>query len=194
MLQALSPEYDMKSQIEFRFSHDIYSDIGTLYSPEYISHRHDAKIAFLKALNITPTINIAPEDLMLTPERAILTLPLKEGEKYTFALQELTDIYGRKQSFEYSTTLKSEPFLSLKLSEHKQIYTPSETIQAKLYTLLPPKNTYSLKLCRVDLEVYARLERMLGDTSRLDQMVIPELLSSKEVSDCKQKDIVVSAG
>ncbi len=68
----------MKSQIEFRFSHDIYSDIGTLYSPEYISHRHDAKIAFLKALNITPALSITPENLMLTPERAILTLPLKE--------------------------------------------------------------------------------------------------------------------
>ncbi len=68
----------MKSQVEIRFSYDIYSDIGTLYSPEYISHRKDAKIAFLKALNITPAINIAPEDLMLTPERAILTLPMKE--------------------------------------------------------------------------------------------------------------------
>ena len=193
LLQALSPEYDMKSQVEFRFSYDIYSDIGTLYSPEYISHRHDAKIAFLKALNITPAITINPEDLMLTPERAILTLPLKEGEKYTFSLQNITDIYGRKWSFEYSTTLKSEPFLSLKLTDHKQIYTPTETIQAKLYTLLPPKNTYPLKLCRVNLEVYARLERMLSETSRLDNTPIPKLLSSKEVSDCREKDIVLTS-
>ena len=191
MLQALSPEYDMKSQIEFRFSYDIYSDVGTLYSPEYISHRRDAKIAFLKALNITPAINITPEDLMLTPERAILTLPLKEGEKYTFSLKDITDIYGRNASFEYSTTLKSEPFLSLKLADNKQIYTPKENIQAKLYTLLPPKNTYPLKLCRVNLEVYARLERMLSETSRLDNTTLSKLLSSKDLSDCREKDIVL---
>ena len=68
----------MKSQVEFRFSEDIYSDIGVLYSAEYISHRRDAKIAFLSALDISPRIDVTPEDLILTPDRAILTLPLKE--------------------------------------------------------------------------------------------------------------------
>jgi hypothetical protein len=68
----------MKSQVEFRFSEDIYRDRGTLYSGEYISHRNDAKIAFLKALSITPNIDVSPDNLILTPERAILTIPLKE--------------------------------------------------------------------------------------------------------------------
>jgi hypothetical protein len=78
IIQALSPEHDMKSQLEFRFSHDVYRDIGTLYSPEYIAHRRDAKIAFLQNLHINPNIDVSPDDLVLTPDRAILTLPLKE--------------------------------------------------------------------------------------------------------------------
>jgi hypothetical protein len=181
----------MKSQIEFRFSQDIYRDRGALYSPEYISHRNDAKIAFLKSLHITPNIDLSPENLILTPERAIVTLPLKEGEKYTFTLTDVVDIYGRKASFEYSTTLKSEPFLSLKLTDNKQIYRPDETIQAKLYTLLPPKNTYPLKLCRTNLETYSRIERMLSDATRSNNVSINSLTSS--LSDCQEKDIVLTA-
>jgi hypothetical protein len=73
------------------------------------------------------------------------------------------------------------------------MYTPKESIQAKLYTLLPPKESYPLKLCRVNLETYARLERILTDTSRLDNKVIPKLFSGREVSDCKERDIVVSS-
>ena len=43
-LETLSPEYDMQTRIEFRFSHPMYEDIGTLSSPEYIANRHDAKL------------------------------------------------------------------------------------------------------------------------------------------------------
>jgi alpha-2-macroglobulin len=191
-LQALSPEYDMKSQIEFRFSQDIYSDIGALYSREYIDHRHESKIAFLKSLSITPRIDISPDDVMLTPEQAILTLPLKEWEKYTFSLSSISDIYGRKSSLEYMTTLKSEPFLSLKLVGNKQIYRRDETIRAKLYTLLPPKNTYPLRLCRIDLETYTRLERILSDTSRANNIDLWSLLPTSS-SDCREKDIVLTS-
>ena len=77
-LSTLSPEYDMKSQMEFRFSHSLYTDSGALYSPEYIEHRSLAKIDFLKHLDISPDVSINTSDLILTPDRAILTLPLKE--------------------------------------------------------------------------------------------------------------------
>jgi hypothetical protein len=42
----LSPEYDLQSELEFRFSHDIFSDTGTLYSDEYIDNRHREKVEF----------------------------------------------------------------------------------------------------------------------------------------------------
>lgn len=49
----LSPEYDMQSRIEFIFPTDIFADSGTLYSDEYIEHRHREKIEFLKKLSVS---------------------------------------------------------------------------------------------------------------------------------------------
>ncbi len=49
----LSPEYDMQSRIEFDFSTDIFADSGTLYSDDYIEHRHREKVEFLKKLSIS---------------------------------------------------------------------------------------------------------------------------------------------
>ena len=121
-LDTLSPEYDMKSQIEFRFSRDIYTDTGTLYSPAYIDNRQSAKVEFLKHLDMTPALPITPLDLTLTPDRAILTLPLKEDEKYRFSLQNVTDIYGRTASLTHELIAKSEPFLSIKLKDTRSIY------------------------------------------------------------------------
>jgi hypothetical protein len=143
---------------------------------------------------VSPHIDILPENLALTPDRAILTLPLKEGEKYSFTIKDIEDIYGRKASLEYSTTLKSEPFLSLKLSQNKQIYTKNEPIAAKLYTLLPAKKSYTLKLCRLNLEGYARVERTLSDPSLINNQSFRSLLSSQEVSECREKEIVLKEG
>ncbi len=120
-LDTLSPEYDMKSQVEFDFSTPIYSDSGTLYSPEYIANRHSAKIHFLKHLDV-PGVAVSVENLTLTPDRAILTLPLEEGKKYTFSLRDIEDIYGRISSVEHEVAVKSEPFLSVKLADNRSIY------------------------------------------------------------------------
>lgn len=112
----------MKSQIEFRFSEPIYSDTGTLYSPEYIANRQQAKIHFLKHLNISPDLPILPENLILSPDRAVISLPLEEGKSYTFSLRDIEDIYGRKQSSVYEITPKKEPFLSLRFEADRNIY------------------------------------------------------------------------
>jgi hypothetical protein len=193
LVNILSPEYDMKSQIEFRFSHDIYKDRGVLYSPEYISHRTDAKIDFLKSLQISPHIELTPDDVILTPDRAILTLNLEEAKKYTITLQDIADIYGRKASVSFSETIQSEPFLSLKLTEPKSIYAPDEPIQAKLYALLSPKNTYTLKLCRTNLESFSRVEKILTDSQYAKSETIASMINSSDFFECRAKDIVVSS-
>lgn len=192
VIASLSPEYDMKSRVEFRFSHDIYRDIGSLYSPEYIAHRRDAKIDFLKHFSIIPNIDVSPDDIVFTPDRAILTLPLKEWEKYTIWLKDIRDIYGRSASIEYQTTLQAKPFLSLRLGENKQIYTPNEQIPAKLYSLLPARNSYTLKLCRLELDTYARVERILSDRTLQKNAGISQILDSHEASDCRKKDVVIT--
>ena len=162
-LDMLSPEYDMQTRIEFDFSYPIYEDTGALYSPAYISNRNDAKLTFLKSLNISPNIAVTPENLILTPDHAILTLPLIEGKETNFTIKDLPDIYGRMVNLRYSVTPKQEPFLSLKFGENRSYYEPGEAIPTKLYALKAPKNTYSVKLCHLPLEAYARMERVLSE-------------------------------
>jgi hypothetical protein len=72
IIDTLSPEYDMQSQVEFRFSSDIYADTGSLYSTEYIEHRRREKIEFLKRLDITPSIPLTDANISLTPDRATI--------------------------------------------------------------------------------------------------------------------------
>lgn len=163
-LEVLSPEYDMQTRIEFRFSSPIYADSGALYSPAYIANRHAAKVSFLKHLSVVPDIGVTPENLVLTPDRAILTLPLKEGEETKISLSDIEDIYGRTVSTKYTITPEQSPFLSLKFKQDKSYYTPSEPLGVKLYALKAPKNTYSIKLCRLPLESYARMERYLSES------------------------------
>jgi uncharacterized protein YfaS (alpha-2-macroglobulin family) len=191
LISSLSPEFDMKSQIEILFSHDIYSDSGTLYSPEYIAHRWDAKIEFLKHFDITPHIDITPDMLMLTPDRAVLTLPLEDAREYDVSIRDLEDVYGRTASMDTRVKPESGAFLSLKLRENKQIYTIQDTIEAKLYTLKSPKKTYSLKLCSVGLESYARLERLNTNQSRAKNSIVADVFSKG--TDCRTRDIVVTA-
>ncbi|MBP6981565.1 hypothetical protein KBB25_02220, partial [Candidatus Gracilibacteria bacterium] len=193
-LQVLSPELDMKSQIEFRFSESIYSDTGTLYSHEYITNRQQAKIEFLKHLILSPDIPLLPENLILSPDRAIITLPLEDGKKYSISLRDIQDIYGRKESAIHEITAKKEPFLSLRFDADRNIYQKGEKIPAKLYALATPKNTYTLKLCQIGLDSYARLERIQGESDKKYTDAIYDILNSpKDASGCIKRDIALSS-
>lgn len=74
----LSPEYNMKSRVDFKFSTDIYADSGALYSPQYIENRRLAKVNFLKHLNISDGVEVTEDMLELKPNQATLYLDLKE--------------------------------------------------------------------------------------------------------------------
>jgi hypothetical protein len=74
----LSPEYDLQSELEFRFSHDIFSDTGTLYSDEYIDNRHREKVEFLKLLDISPHIPLTESNIVMTPDKVTLIAKFEE--------------------------------------------------------------------------------------------------------------------
>jgi hypothetical protein len=78
LTHALSPEYDMRSRVEFHFATDIFADTGALYSESYIEHRRQEKIDFLKKLSISGDIQISENDIELSPQRAIILANLTE--------------------------------------------------------------------------------------------------------------------
>jgi hypothetical protein len=101
----------MKSRIEFRFSQDIYTDTGTLYSKEYMENRKAQKLAFLKSLDIVPNIPLTEANISLSPNRATLLGNFDENTKYTITLHNLEDIYGRKTNLTFDITPHADPLL-----------------------------------------------------------------------------------
>ncbi len=66
-------------------------------------------------------------------------------------------------------------------------------MSAKLYALQAKKPSYSLKLCKTNLETYARLERMITSPEASYNTLIADTLNNpKETSLCVKKDIVVA--
>jgi uncharacterized protein YfaS (alpha-2-macroglobulin family) len=192
-VDILSPEYDMKSRIDIWFSENIFTDSGTLYSPEYIEHRKQAKIQFLKSLDIVPNIGLTEENIILTPDHASIVANFEEGKRYSIRVKDIMDIYGRKTYWSTDFTPIRSPFLSVGIDKGKTIFRVGEAMPAKIYALDAPKSEYDLKLCRVSLDAYARLERMIGEGKREYTSSLYELLSSSETSSCIKKTIVIAS-
>jgi uncharacterized protein YfaS (alpha-2-macroglobulin family) len=190
--EILSPEYDMQSRIEFRFSSDIYRDIGELYSKEYMVNRKNQKTLFLKSLDISPNIPLTEDNIALTPDRVSIVAPFQEWKKYVISIKSLSDIYGRTVDSKLEFTPIRTPFLSLGLSGRRTMFRLGEPIGAKMYTLKTPKQEYPLTLCQISLEWYARTERMIAENDKKYTDNLYELLGSKEVNSCIKKDIVVT--
>ncbi len=190
----LSSEYDMQSRIEFRFSTDIFADSGTLYSDEYMEHRHIAKVDFLKRLSISWDINITEDDIELSPNRAIIYARFLEWKEYRVSLDNIEDIFGRSTSTSFNITAKAIPSLSLKIIGNKTILRYGDPIPAKLYRSQGVKDEYEVKLCQISLEGYARIERMNELRNKDYTQSVYDLLSSTEVSGCIKKTIAMKPG
>lgn len=188
---VLSPEYDMQSRIELRFSTDIFADSGTLYSDEYIEHRRNQKIEFLKKLSILPEITLTENDLELSPNKAVVYASLIEWKKYTINLDNIKDIYGRETSTRFEIVPESKPSLSLKIGGNKTIIKYGDSIPSKLYYIKPNKKEYEIKLCQISLDGYARVERMNEIRKKEHVPALYELLKSNEVSNCIKKTIAI---
>jgi uncharacterized protein YfaS (alpha-2-macroglobulin family) len=113
---------------------------------------------------------------------------------YTIRINNISDIYGRKADWKYDFTPIRSPFLSLWIQGGKTIFRVWEPMPAKIYSLDPPKNEYELKLCRVSLDAYAKLERIINEAHLKYINDVYTLLSSSETSWCIKKSIVIASG
>ncbi|MBX9809011.1 hypothetical protein K2X92_01310, partial [Candidatus Gracilibacteria bacterium] len=190
----LSPEYDMQSRIEFKFNNDIFTDSGRLYSEEYIEHRHNQKVEFLKKLSVSPGIEVREGDIELNPNKAVVYANFVEGKKYNINLSDILDIYGQKVSVDMAIEAESIPSLAIKIAGNKTIVKYGDPIQGKIYRTKSPKNEYEVKLCQISLEGYARIERMNELRNKTHIGALYELLSSNEVSLCSKKTITLNPG
>jgi len=60
-------ENDFKSSVYLDFGLPFYEDSEDINSDEFIQNRSDAKERLISLLDITPAINITPDDIVLYP-------------------------------------------------------------------------------------------------------------------------------
>jgi hypothetical protein len=89
---------------------------------------------------------------MLSPDRVTILGAFQEGTEYTIRLHDVMDIYGRESDTKLLFTPVSEPFLSLGLMGRRTMFRAGEDIGAKMYAMKTPKNSYTMKLCRISME------------------------------------------
>ena len=97
----------------------------------------------------------------MTPSRVSVVGRFEEGKNYKIRLQGIKDEYGRMANISMDFTPISEPFLSLGLPARRTMFRAGESIDAKIYSVKTPVDKYTLKLCRISMEGYARAERMI---------------------------------
>jgi hypothetical protein len=73
------------------------------------------------------------------------------------------------------------------------MFTAGQPISAKIYSLSSPKDTYTLKLCQIGLEDYARMERVIVEGKMEYTDAVYELLNSDRTSNCAKKDITLQS-
>jgi hypothetical protein len=154
----------MRSQIEISMSSDIYTDTGAIDSPEYLAHRGNMKIDFLKHFSIYPEVSVSPADIELTPTRAVITLPLLADTPYSIQVRDLQDIYGQVSSLSFTTTPYITPYQDISLVQPYSIYPLSQDIALHAYILQTGtgarQDTFPVSLCTTDLSTYSQLERI----------------------------------
>ncbi len=165
-IDILAPEYDMQSRLQFDFSNPLFEDIGSTNSREYITERTKQKELLLKHLSIIPEVPLSIDNIILTPTRTIIALPLIAGLGYTVKLDTIEDIYGQLASTSLSLAPKRESYLSLALSGHTNTLPVSNPVWAKMYALDTKRSSHDVMLCKVGVEVYARFERILDENKK----------------------------
>ncbi len=194
LTDILSPEYDMKSRIEISFSSPLFTDSGSLYSPEYIAYRSQQKKNLLARIHISPDIGLTESGIVLTPQKLSIVGDFKEKTSYRVSLDGIEDIYGRTASTQILFTPEKKPFLSLVLNEGKTMFPVDTPIQAKIYSLSTPQEAYTVKLCKIELEDYARMERVITEGKIDATDAVYELLNSDRTTACTKKEVSLTPG
>jgi hypothetical protein len=149
MADVLSPEYGMRSRMEVSFSTPIFVDIGDLYSQEYIDNRTAQKEKILSRITISPNIPLTVDDIVLTPTKMSLIADFQENTRYRISLSNIEDIYGRQAAMKLDFIPEKKPFLSIALDGGRTMFAHGQPISAKVFSLIPQKDTYTLKLCKI---------------------------------------------
>jgi len=165
--ELYNPDLDFKSTIAIDFKTPYFDTKKKRDAEEEIAYRHGFKKQLAALISAKPSASIDPEEITLYSNRALVPMMLEENTRYTITLAEGQDIFGG--TFE-SKNLEVETgelkYLGLRQQESQAVF--MDTAPPSVDILHYDVDNPTLKLCRIDLESYAKIEHVVSRRGEID--------------------------
>lgn len=155
------PRNNFLSTVNINFLQNFYEDIWEEWSEEFIQNRSQAKKELLSLVDIEPKVELKEESIVFYPNRAILYLGLEELSEYTITIsgKKLSSwlILGEKN---ISFTTPESKYLKIFIKNPVSLYQDNHPPKFELVEYKSNLEGVWVKICRVDNEVYAKIEQL----------------------------------
>ncbi len=187
-------ENDFKSEVKMDFSLEYFTDKWDENSQEYMNNRIEAKKRLKNLVVIEPKVEFTIDDIYLTPNKAILRLPLVPLTKYTVSLKNYDTSLGEKtQNDKFVFTTPENKYFWIKLLDKVSLYQNNNLPKFQVLQYNSSKTTTKVKACRISNETYAKIEvyRKKAETMNVKDFFLKEIDKLKNF-ECSEKDLALT--
>lgn len=171
---------DFKSEIIIDFgSQYFYRDIWQPESEEFIANRIAAKKRFITLLETSQNTEVALDNLVLYPQKAILELALEPNQTYSFNIKDFDipeDKLPKKRALysweakvnektpfvtdreDFVITMPENKYLGMIIKNPVTLYQDTNAPKFQLLEYNSDKTETTVKICRIENESYAKIE------------------------------------
>ena len=194
LAEMFNPDQDFKSIVNIEFSTPYFDTKKKRDRDEELAYRGRFKQQLAKLVSISPAVDVNPDDITLYAQKAMIPLQLKEKMRYEFTLKAGADVFGEtfpQETLEIQTgELK---YLGLRQKESQTVFMANKLPSIDVLHYAVPNPT--VRLCRVDLEGYAKVEHIGSRRSEYDfsEQFLLEGIDQLKGSSCQDKLVTLEA-
>lgn len=185
---------DFKSNINISFSSPFFNDIWKENTDDYLKNRIDAKKRLKDLINIEPNVDLSIDDIVLYPNRWLLSLDLKPSTEYKISLKNFdTDIWEKTKNKDFIFKTPENKHFSMRILDKVSIYQSSKTPEFEILEYNTDIWDTKIQICKISNENYAKIEvfRKQAETIDVEDFFLNKI-DSIDSFDCKTKQINIS--
>lgn len=186
--KTVSSTNTVTNQIHFESSSPIIPNIAT-GSTEYINWQNALKNEIIAKLDISPFVQINPENISISPHAIDIEGDFQDSRKYNVFLNNISDIYWRQASEKIIFTPESNPFFYIDAPRNFPNFSGAFI---NIFSAHTPKNQYDLQICKLDVEAFSQASQIIasGSTENLDALY--KILESSHTENCKKNTLTLN--
>lgn len=188
---------NFKSSVNVSFGIPFYRDTQILNSKKFIENRAAAKQRFLDLLEISPKIELTPEDITLHPKSGTLHLDLLPETTYTFSTEKFISEESNEEISPQKFTFTTPKYSYFGILKKQSVSLFPDTAQPKfeLISYDTDKQSAKVKICRISNNDYATIEVFEEEddfTKELKDNFFLSGIDTLKAYKCFSKEVVLS--